>query len=223
MDARSGASKGQGAGAPASSDVSDACDELGIEASRTGVLRPVWAGVPAVSGPLATVRLEAAKDAPSPLPELLDLLAKARGAVVLVDLAARVDCQCWGSVLATAARRFGVRGVLVNGSLRDVDDLREVGLPTFARGVYPGAMRGRLRLAAAGEPVEIDGTLIANGALAVADSSGLVAFAASEAERVLECVAARRARERAQLEAVEAGADPRAIFLAPHDPGSGAQ
>lgn len=206
---------------PASSDVSDACDELGVEAFRAGVLSPAWPGAPGVAGVLATIRLEPATGAPSPLPELLGLLAEARDAVLLIDLAARVDCQCWGSVLAAAAKRFGVRGVLVNGSVRDVDDLRGSGLPTFARGVYPGAIRGRLRVAASGEPVEIDGVSVAAGSFAVADASGLVAFAGSRAEEVLALASRRREREQAQLEAVEAGADPRGVFLARHDPEEG--
>jgi regulator of RNase E activity RraA len=200
---------------PGSGDVSDVCDELGVDAFRTGVLRPAWPGVPPVAGLLATIRLEPAEDARSPLPELLELLAGARDAVLLIDLAGRADCQCWGSVLATAAKRLGVRGVLVNGSVRDVDDLRGLDFPTFARGVYPGAMRGRLRIAATGEPVEVDGASVTPGCFAVADASGLVAFAASRADEVLALAARRRTREQALLEAIEAGADPRDILLAP--------
>lgn len=199
-------------GRPSSCDVSDACDQLGIEVARTGVLRPLWPECTAISGRLTTVRLEPAQDAPTPLVELVELLAQASDGLVYLDLGGRTDCQCWGSVLATAARHFGVQGVLVNGAARDVEGLRELAFPTYARGVYPGAIRGRLRLVSIGEPVELDGSPIEAGSFAVADASGAVFVPATRAEEVLAVAAQRKAREQEQLEAVAGGSDPRAVF-----------
>jgi 4-hydroxy-4-methyl-2-oxoglutarate aldolase len=200
---------------PTSCDVSDACDELDVAAVRSGALMPVWQGFPPVAGRLRTVRLEPSEGASSPLSGLLEVLADAADALVLVDLGGRRHCQCWGSVLATAARRFRVRGALVNGAVRDVDELRALAFPTFACGVYPGSMRGRLRLAAVDAPVELDGQRVEAGRFAVADSSGLIVFESAQAERVLAAADARRDRERLQLDAVESGRDPRTVFLRP--------
>jgi regulator of RNase E activity RraA len=191
--------------------VSDACDRLGVEAVRTGVLRPLWPGCPAVSGRVTTARLVPAEGAPSPLADLLDVLAGAARGVLLVDLGGRVDVQCWGSVLATLAAGVGVRGALVNGAARDVDGLQSLGFPTFARGVYPGGMRGRLRLAAVDEPVDLDGQTVPPGAVAVADASGLVVVPAERFEEAAQAAAALRVREHELLRAVEAGADARSL------------
>src|SRR5439155_568163 len=60
---------------PSSCDVSDACDLLGIGVARTGLLRPLWPACPRLAGSLATVRLEPAEAAPTPQPELLEVLA----------------------------------------------------------------------------------------------------------------------------------------------------
>jgi regulator of RNase E activity RraA len=186
---------------------------LGLAVARSGLLRPLWPDCGAVAGELNTVRLEPAGSAPSPLPELLDLLATSEGRILLVDLSGRVDVQCWGTVLATAARRFGVRGVLVNGAARDIDGLRELGLPTYARGVHPGAMRGRLRLVAVGEPVALTETeVVAPGSFAVADASGIVALPADRADEVVVLARSRREREQTQLCAIEAGRDPRHVL-----------
>ena len=155
-----------------SCDISDACDRLGIDAVRTGALRPLWPECPPLCGRLTTVRLEPGGG--TPLGELLGVLAEARERLVLVDLGGRVDVQCWGTVLATAARHFGVRGALVNGAARDVEGLRELGFATYARGVYPGAMRGRLEVAAVDEPVDLDGRVVESGSTAAADASGIV-------------------------------------------------
>ena len=177
------------------SDVSDACDELDLAAARSGALRPVWAGAPAISGVLRTVRLEPAEDS-SPLDELLALLAEKASGLWLIDLEGRLDHQCWGSRLATAAQRNGVPGVLVNGAVRDVEELRALQFPTYARGVYPGAARGRLRVGAVDEAVDLDGVTVAAGSYVVADSSGLVAFEAARAGEVLDLALEIRRRER---------------------------
>ena len=196
---------------PSSCDVSDACDVLGIDAARTGLLRPLWPACPRLAGLLTTVRLEAAAASATPLPQLLEVMAQAEGGLLLVDLAGRTDVQCWGSVLATAARRYGIEGALVNGAARDVDDLCELGFPTYGRGVYPGRILGRLRLAAVDEPVDLDGTRVDPRSFAVADSSGAVFVPQARVEEVLALAAERLATEREQLQAVMAGADPRAI------------
>ena len=197
-------------GSPVSCDVSDACDRLGIEAVRTGALRPLWPECPALSGRLTTVRME--PGAGAPLPELLDVLAKARERLVVVDLGGRDDVQCWGTVLATAARQFGVRGALVNGAARDVEGLRELGFATYARGVYPGAMRGRLKLAAVDEPVAIDGSVVEPGSFGVADASGVVVFPSDRVEDVLALAKELGTREEEQLRTIADGADARAVL-----------
>jgi regulator of RNase E activity RraA len=199
------------AGPPVGScDVSDSCDRLGIAAARTGVLRPLWPECPPVRGLVTTVRLE--PGAGIPLRELLEVLAGARERVVLFDLRGRVDVQCWGTVLATAARHFGVRGALVNGAARDVEGLRELGFASYARGVYPGAMRGRVELAAVDEPVEIDGISVEPGSFAVADASGVVFVPGERAAEAVALASELRDREEGQLRSIAEGADPRVVL-----------
>ena len=200
-----------GEGQPGSCDVSDACDQLGIEAVRTGALRPLWPECPPLSGRLTTVRLEPPA-AGTPLPELLEALADAPDRLVLVDLGGRVDVQCWGTVLATAARYFGVRGALVNGCARDVEGLRELDLPTYARGVHPATMRGRLEVVAVGEPVDLDGSVVEPDSFAVADASGIVFLPSDRVDEVFPLAAELRAREEERLRAIVDGADPRSVL-----------
>jgi regulator of RNase E activity RraA len=195
---------------PDSCDVSDACDQLGVPVVRTGALRPVWQGCPPASGLLTVIRLEPAGG--TPLPQLLDVLAGAGERIVLVDLGGRVDLQCWGTVLATAARCFGVRGALVNGAARDVDGLQRLGFPTYARGVYPARMRGRLGVVAVDEPVDLEGSTIDPGGFAVADASGVVFLPADRSDEVLALAVALRDREERQLKSILGGADPRQVF-----------
>ncbi len=195
-------------------DVSDACDELNIDVVRSGALRPLWEACPAVAGTVSSFRLEPTADPEAtPLPDLLRLIPAARGGVVFVDLGGRIDLQCWGSVLATAARHHGVAGALVNGAVRDLEGLRTLGFPTYARGAFPAAIRGRLRLAAVNEPVELDGDLVEPGCVAVADASGAVFVPPDRLEEIAELARRRAGEELEQRRAVAAGADPQTVFL----------
>jgi 4-hydroxy-4-methyl-2-oxoglutarate aldolase len=211
---------------PSTCDISDACDELGIAAVRTGALRPAWTGCPAVLGRVVTLTLEPGEG--DPLPALLEALAEADGDVALVDLGGRVDVQCWGSVLATAARHHGITAALVNGATRDVAALAELGYPTYARGVVPARIRGRLTFTGAGADVVIAGaTMTAGSSAAVekggatvtpgsavaADDSGAVFFPAKEMEAVLDWARAHADEEAAKLARISAGADPREVFV----------
>jgi regulator of RNase E activity RraA len=172
----------------------------------------LWPNCPALSGYLRTVRLE--PGAGSPLADLLDGFASWDAEIVFVDLGARLDVQCWGSVLATVARRFGVRGALVNGAARDLEGLRSLDFPTYGRGVHPAAMRGRLRLVATDEPAELDGQTVDSGAFAVADESGVVVVPRADVDDVLRAAAELKEHEETLLRAVESGADPREVFTA---------
>ena len=94
-----------------------------------------------------------------------------------------------GDLLATQAKGRGVAAVLVDAAVRDVAELRELGLPIWARFVRvrgaDKAVRGTI-----GEPVEVGGATIRQGDIVVLDEDGAVVV---EAERLDEVLAAARA------------------------------
>lgn len=97
-----------------------------------------------------------------------------------------------GELLATQMKGRGVAGVLVDAAVRDVEELRLLGLPVWARWVR---VRGadKKEPGAIGEPVQVGGATIRQGDLVVLDADGGVVV---EAERVDEVLAAARERER---------------------------
>src|SRR3712207_9076515 len=58
-----------------------------------------------------------------------------RGDVVVIDSGARLDAAVIGDIVGGVMARAGAEGLIVDGAVRDVDGLRELGIPTFARGV----------------------------------------------------------------------------------------
>ncbi|MGI8985709.1 MAG: RraA family protein [Nocardioidaceae bacterium] len=57
--------------------------------------------------------------------------------VLVVANGGRGDVSCWGGLLSLGASRRGIRGVIVDGACRDVDEARELGFPVFARATTP--------------------------------------------------------------------------------------
>ncbi len=109
-----------------------------------------------------------------------------------------------GELLATQAQVRGVAGMLVDGAIRDLDELAELGLPIWARYVRAqGATKGEV-----GEldvPVTIGGAEIRPGDLVVLDCDGAVAVQQAKLEEVLARAGERAERERLLRERYAAG------------------
>lgn len=109
-----------------------------------------------------------------------------------------------GELLATQAQLRGVAGLLVDGAVRDLDELAEIGLPVWARWVRAqGATKGGLgRLDV---PVTIGGAAIRPGDLVVLDCDGAMALSSERAAEVLPLARERAERERVLRERYLAG------------------
>jgi 4-hydroxy-4-methyl-2-oxoglutarate aldolase len=117
-----------------------------------------------------------------------------QGDVVVLTMPEPEPVALVGELLATQAERRGAAALLVDAAVRDVEELRELGLPVWARWVR---VRGAEKAAAGSidEPVEVGGAEIRPGDTVVLDADGVVAV---RRERLGEVLAA--SRERAQRE-----------------------
>ncbi len=77
-----------------------------------------------------------------------------------------------GDGMATVMMMAGVTGFITNGSIRDIEGVRGVGLPCWGAGTSP--MHGRLRWLDVQSPVVIDGMTVRPGDLIHADVNGAV-------------------------------------------------
>ena len=109
-----------------------------------------------------------------------------------------------GELLATQALAQGVAALLVDGAVRDLDELAALGLPIWARFVRAqGATKGEV--GKLDVPVVVGGAHIAPGDLVVLDSDGVVAVAHARVDEVLALAVERAERERALCERYAAG------------------
>jgi 4-hydroxy-4-methyl-2-oxoglutarate aldolase len=127
------------------------------------------------------------------------------GDVLVLTMPEPAPVALVGELLATQAKARGAAGILVDASVRDVDQLAELGLPVWARWVR---IRGATKelLGEIDVPVVVGGATIRPGDVLVLDRDGV---AVVERERVGEVLAASKEREerelvkRARLEAGE--------------------
>lgn len=99
-----------------------------------------------------------------------------------------------GEVMATLAKRLGVIGLVTDGGVRDLAEVRNLGLQLFAPGCV--ASHGNPRLLAVGEPVSIDGVQICTGDLIHGDLNGVTLIPAVDVERLFQAVEKIQAEER---------------------------
>lgn len=91
----------------------------------------------------------------------------------------------FGGLLARMAAAKGVAGVVIDGAATDVREIKEIGLPVFARNLSALTTR-RLNLAGSvGEPVVCGGVRVSAGDIVLADDDGVVVVPAAEAEVLL--------------------------------------
>jgi 4-hydroxy-4-methyl-2-oxoglutarate aldolase len=109
-----------------------------------------------------------------------------------------------GELIATQAKVAGVAALLVDAAVRDLEELREVGLPIWARYVRVRGAEKRVP-GVIGEPVEVAGAHIREGDVVVLDADGAVVVEHERVDEVLAAGLARAEREREKRGKLEAG------------------
>ena len=131
-------------------------------------------------------------------------VARARPGEVLVVQSGDAAYGVWGEVLTVAAMARGLKALVLDGSVRDVDSIRERGFPVYARGT---ALVGTTKAHAGvvGVPISCGGQLVFPGDVIVADASGVVAIRALAAAGVASRAEARKVKEEAIMRDLEGG------------------
>lgn len=182
--------------------ISDALDELNFAGALSGIvaLRP---GIGSVCGRALTVRFERKSHDPQayrfgggvgkPLEMVLKTMKS--GDMVIMDLDGAANASAWGGLSSRLAQRRGVRGTIMWGACRDLEEIRAVGYPVWAVGVCPRRSRNEFTFGSINQPLSICGVVINPGDYLVADESGAVCVPQARAEEALKLVAGIEAQE----------------------------
>jgi 4-hydroxy-4-methyl-2-oxoglutarate aldolase len=127
------------------------------------------------------------------------------GEVIVLTMPEPRPVALVGDLLATQAQVAGAAAILIDASIRDVEELAEMGLPIWARWVR---VKGALK-ETAGElnvPVTVGGARISPGDVLVLDADGVAVVPQDRVAEVLDASLAREEKERIKREKLQAGA-----------------
>jgi len=196
------------------STVSDILDSMGIRgAVPASIIKPLQQGKTIV-GPAITLRYISERNTTT---SLFIEKAKAKlgdkdlyaisepGDVAVFDVGGRI-ISTLGGLSTLLAKRENLAGNIVDGGVRDIEDIRKLNYPVWARWVTP--ITGKYRL----EAIEINGPImcydvqIFPGDLVIADDTGLVFIPLDKSEEVLAKAKTAIERENKVIEAFNKGA-----------------
>lgn len=127
------------------------------------------------------------------------------GEVLVVTMPTATPVALVGDLLATQAKGREVAAILVDGAVRDVEELRELGLPIWAR--YVRVRGAEKRVAGAiGEAVDVGGATIRQGDFVILDADGVVVIDERRLDEVLAAALEREERERVKRDKLQSGA-----------------
>lgn len=146
-------------------------------------------------GPALTVRLE-----PGNQVDCLDALSVAQeGDVIVVDAAGETETSIWGGLMAGLCKMKGVVGAVVDGGIRDIDEIRDLGFFIFSKAIVPRSTHspysGRMEPIEINVPIQCAGVVVNPGDIVVGDEIGVTVVSLEHTVEVLET-----ARELAEKE-----------------------
>jgi regulator of RNase E activity RraA len=109
-------------------------------------------------------------------------------------------CALAGEVMTTMAMRLGAVGMVTDGGLRDVHEVRQLGFAYFAR--YVVVSHGNFGVVDVGEPVTLDGQVVQTGDILHGDANGIVIVPREVLDGLPDAVQEVRTRERATMDFV---------------------
>lgn len=141
-------------------------DAMHREGCMTDIL-PIQQGVKAY-GPALTVH---AMDGDWSKPvEAIDECEPGTMLVIKVDGTTKA---VWGELASHTAKRLGVSAVIIDGAIRDVDEIRKIGFPAWSRVIRPNAGDPK-GFGEIGTEIEAGGQRVRTGDWVVADDNGVV-------------------------------------------------
>ncbi|MBO8195404.1 RraA family protein [Streptomyces oryzae] len=165
-----------------------------------------------VVGPALTVDLSI-----DDLVDCMPVLARAEpGDIVVVACHGTPLTAMWGGLMSTLSLKAGITAGVVDGAVRDVDEIRDLDFPLWYRSTVPRpsptAVHDRTEPVQVNVPVVVQGQVVNPGDLLVADENGIAVVPQDEADDVLESTRLGIGKERTIREKIASGATVTALL-----------
>lgn len=188
----------------AASILADVAGRRGTLSSRISPLTPETR----VAGPALTVEVR-----PGDNLMIHAAMAVAKpGDVLVIDGKGDETCALMGEIMVSQCKAIGVAGIIIFGSVRDTEAIREIGFPVYAVGANPNGptknISGRVNW-----PISVGGTAVLPGDLIVGDADGVVVVEREKAPGLLAAAAKKVQDETKRLTEIRTGGPLRPSWL----------
>jgi len=164
--------------------VTDSLTRLGLGGWTEGIA-PISKTRRKFVGRAVTMKYGPIRGVGGKLPSQYQVIREAKPGDVLVVAAEGTPCWLLGENVCHAALDQGLAAVVVDGCVRDYDELAEMDLPVFCRGAGIRPFSTHLELIDVNVPVEFAGAQIRPGDILVGDGDGIVVVPPERVEDVL--------------------------------------
>lgn len=121
------------------------------------------------------------------------------GDVIVVDAGGDTETSVCGGLMGGLAKNRGIRGMIIDGAGRDIDELEDIGWPIWSKAIVPRGTHtmfsNRKEELSINVPIACGGVTVNPGDFIIADTIGVTVVPLQHAEDVL-----RLAREQAERE-----------------------
>ncbi|KAF0698633.1 Aste57867_10727 [Aphanomyces stellatus] len=154
-------------------------------------IRPLWTS-PRIAGPAFTVHLPPGDN----LMLHVAMYEAPPGSIVVVQ-SGDVNFAAIGGNVARIAKERGIAGLVLDGVVRDLAEIRDLEFPVFARGIvpFPGTKTARGLL---NQPIECGDVHVCAGDMVVADEEGIAVVPVAQTSTIHEAALKRQHKEESE-------------------------
>ncbi len=126
-----------------------------------------------------------------------------KGDVIVVDVGG-APVAVWGELASNSAMIMGANGIVIDGAIRDIDDILDLGFPAFARSCVPNAGEPK-GYGGIGIEIKIGGQVVKTGDWIIGDENGLIVVPKEKAVEVANRALAVHENENRTREEIRRG------------------
>jgi 4-hydroxy-4-methyl-2-oxoglutarate aldolase len=127
------------------------------------------------------------------------------GDILVIDRCGDLKHACMGGAVAYAARKAGVAGIVVDGMVTDIGELRQYGVPVWARGLSPITVKLLGLGGGFSVPVSCGGVAVTPGDAIFADENGVLVLSPDQIEAAAKRAIGMQNDEKKTLARLDAG------------------
>ena len=116
------------------------------------------------------------------------------GDVLVVNCSNFYEAGYWGDLMSLGAMTKGIAGLVIDGCVRDADDIEAMGFPVFSRGLCIKGT-GNQGEGSLNEPIIMGENMVYPGDIIVGDRDGVVVIPQNRVEEAIEKAYARELKE----------------------------